>query len=94
MKGAKKLKRSKFVAFVLIFALLFTVVDVAPVRAYTGDVTDLDKDDDGDIDYLDIAWEVFDVGMMIYDWWSESSQPAPAPKEEPKKEESSWWWPF
>ena len=87
------MKRSKIISIVLIFTLIFGVVNVAPAKAYTADVTDLDKDDDGDIDYLDIALEVFDIGMMIYDWWSESSPPAP-PKEEPKKEESSWWWPF
>ncbi len=89
------MRRSKFVAVILICFLLFSVADVRLARA---ELTDLDKDDDGDIDLLDVGIEIFEIGMNIYELWelwdmSGKSEPAPAQKEE-AKEESSWWWPF
>lgn len=87
------MKRVKFTALALIFALMFSMVSVPFARA---DLTDLDKDDDGDIDLLDAAAELLELGLDIYEWWSEPSTSAPDSKEEPKREESSssWWWPF
>ena len=83
------MKHSRFIAVVLIVAMMFGVVGTNPAKA---DVTDVDKDDDGDIDLMDVTMGVIELAGAIYDWWTEPSPPPQEdPKPEPKKEESSWW---
>ena len=76
------MKKSKFVALVLIFALFFSVVDVRPARA--------DFFTEYGEDIVAILELIADIATD--NGWIKPSMPEP----EPKKEESSssWWWPF
>ena len=91
------MKKSKFVALVLIFALFFSVVDVKPARA--GWAWELGK--------IFLVEGVFFVAKEVIDYYKNSPEEQPTAYAEPvqpkqeevqpepeKKEESSWWWPF
>ena len=80
------MKKSKFVALVLIFALFFSVVDVKPARA--GWQSEVGKV------LLSVVVEIVLEKVLLPK--KRSTAYAEPVQLEPKQKESSssWWWPF
>ena len=77
------MKKSKFVALVLIFALFFSVVDVKPARA--GWQSEVGKV------LLSVVVEIVLEKVLLPEKRSTAYAESVRPKQ---KEKSSWWWPF